>query len=57
MGVRGRLAANGLRVGIVSGQLPAHLADRLTGTLAADDATGSQKHQYHISASSKMDRP
>jgi hypothetical protein len=42
VGVRGRLAANGLRVGIVSGQLPAHLADRLTGTLAADDATGSQ---------------
>lgn len=40
--VRGRLAANGLRVGIVSGQLPAHLAARFTGTLAADDATGGQ---------------
>jgi hypothetical protein len=41
-GLRGRLAANGLRVGIVSGQLPTHLADRFTGTVTADDATGAQ---------------
>lgn len=40
-GTRGRLAANGLRVGIVTGQLPAEIATRLSGTTAADDATGS----------------
>jgi hypothetical protein len=39
---RGRLAANGLRVGIVTGQLPAHLAERFSGTVPADDATGNQ---------------
>jgi hypothetical protein len=39
---RGRLAANGLRVGIVTGQLPAHLAERFSGTVRADDATGNQ---------------
>lgn len=40
--VRGRLIANGLRVGLVAGQLPNHLAARFSGTVAADDATGSQ---------------
>ena len=33
--VRQRLAANGLRVGLVTTQLPAHLADRLTASAAA----------------------
>jgi hypothetical protein len=37
--VRGRLAANGLRVGIVGDHLPAHLAGRFTG--AGDDLAGS----------------
>ena len=40
-GTRGRLAANGLRVGIVTGQLPAAIAARFSGTTAADDATNS----------------
>lgn len=40
--LRGRLAANGLRVGIVTSQLPAHLAARVSATLACDEATGSQ---------------
>ena len=40
-GTRGRLAANGLRVGIVTGQVPAAIAARLSGMSAADDATGS----------------
>ena len=41
-GLRGRLAANGLRVGIVTGQLPAHLAGRFSSSVTADEATGSQ---------------
>lgn len=40
-GTRGRLAANGLRVGIVTGQLPPAIAGKLSGTVAADDATGN----------------
>lgn len=38
--VRGRLAANGLRVGIVTGHLPPHLQARFTAAAAEVPATG-----------------